>query len=103
MVTFAELNAAHRRNALKWVAAKPLGTLILMRLVMEPLRILLQHQLSIAGEEWERKQRANLLAAVGPGGGPAVDRDYPICVAALGDLEREFFVHILALLQLPRM
>lgn len=82
--TLAEINAAHRRIATEWLKTKPLGQLILQRLVMEPLRQLQQRQFEVAGEAWEQKQRACALSSSSDGGNPFEAREYRLCVAASG-------------------
>ena len=45
--------------------SRPLGKLLVLRLVLEPLRVYLHEQFRIAGEEFETAQRAQVAAGKG--------------------------------------
>lgn len=89
---WAEVNATHRRLALNWVHTKPLGSLIVIRTVMEPLRALLAQQFRTAGHEWDTEQKAKLLEQASEG--KPAERDYRLTVAAEGTDEALFFERV---------
>lgn len=97
--TWAEVNAFHRRCAVRWLLGKPLGPLILQRLVMEPLRQLLRTQLTIAGDAWENEQRRKVLSSSVESPNPFGQRDYRLGLAAEMNAERSFFQRLRALFQ----
>ena len=51
-------NEKHRSEAGDWLQEKPLHVMSATRLIMEPLRSLLDNYLHCSGDGWEQKQRA---------------------------------------------
>lgn len=99
--TWAEVNALHRRVALAWLASRPLDTLLLQRLVMEPLRQLLASQFRVSSQAWEDEQRSRAAAAV-TSGAPGV-RQYRLSLAAQGEDEARVFAKLNDLWTEPAM
>eukprot|EP00959_Pyramimonas_sp_CCMP1952_P194654 4070369-Pyramimonas_sp.AAC.1 len=60
----AKVNEEHRREGDKWAGSRPAGHIIAIRLVMQPLRDLLQAKFEVAGEAWEIRQQADVAAAL---------------------------------------
>ena len=56
-------NTKHRSMALDFLRGQPLGYLVLMRVVMEPLRQYLGSQFERAADKWEFEQQAKLAKA----------------------------------------
>ena len=82
----AEDNAAYRAKGRAWVSSQPGDLLKITRLVMEPLRILLDDKLFVGGKRWEALERAKAcLSEDWPG------RDFPVTVASKNALEDKFF------------
>ena len=81
---FAQVNAAYRSKAVSWLRGEPLDFLYLSRLVMEPLRVLMQTQFHNCSETWELSQRSTLAQAM-KAGDPETpsSRTYMITLAAL--------------------
>ena len=76
----AAFNAQSRRIAYKFWQSKPMGNLIIARLVLEPLRQLMDEKIKVAGEEWERDQWRDLCKALRDGRRP--ERKYRVTEAA---------------------
>ena len=54
--SFAAVNARNRQMAFAWISKRPLGKLVLARLVMEPLRHLLGSQFRVSGADWAKQK-----------------------------------------------
>ena len=87
----AAQHSQDRRQAATWLKTDPLAHLILMRLTMEPLRLLLQAQLAVVSEEWELEQRVASLASTASTSGSGAPRAHMITEAAFGRLEARYF------------
>lgn len=89
---WAEVNAKHRRLGVEWVSSDPMALLIAQRQVMEPLRQLMARQFLLAGEAWEKEQRAK-IAEKAQANIPAkcTDREYRLAIAGTGANEAHFF------------
>lgn len=85
-VNWAEVNAARRRTTLQWLQQRPARLMIAQRIIMEPLRQLLEAHFTVAGQAWEEEQQSKLLR---PGIAPP-ERLYRIGVAASGVDETRF-------------
>lgn len=85
---FAKVNAVHKRSAAEWLRARPLGHLMLQRMLLEPLRQLLGAQFKVAGAEWEQEQACKAAAAVAAGDLSTGSRQYRLALAAQGDAEQ---------------
>ena len=96
---FAAVNAAHRGKAQQWLATHPLDYLYLFRLVMEPLRLLMQKQFQTCSDAWERAQRVQLVQKLESGEGPLCKREYMLTLAAAGTLEASYFQNLATLYQ----
>ena len=86
---YAKLNAQDRRKGLAYCLSKPLGHLLIQRIVMEPLRVYMSSQLARAGEAWENAERANVAKAVLAGLPPT--RAYRVTEVASGVDDNQFF------------
>lgn len=95
----AQINTVHRRMAATWLESRPLGRLMLQRIIMEPLRQLQRRQFELAGDDWEQKQRLRALSAQNAGTSSLQARDYRVCVAASGRDEAAFFSQLRLLLR----
>ena len=100
---FARVNAMHRREALTWTESDPLGPLIVIRLVMEPLRKYLKYQLDTSAEEWELAEQGRLAQALRDGEPLRGARRYRLSEAALGHHEEELYRQVIHLLRTPEM
>lgn len=98
--TWAEINAAHRRIAAEWLLKAPLPTLMLQRLVMEPLRQLMASQFRVASQDWELEQRHRVAQGAATCG-PSLCRKYRLSVAAAGEDEARAFAKFDALFREP--
>jgi len=78
----AAVNAKNRQMAFAWTSSKPLGKLVLSRLVMEPLRQLLSEQFRVSGAEWAKQQECLVAKAFEDGSDPARARQYRLAIAA---------------------
>lgn len=93
-LTWASLNAEHRRVAAAWAAGDPLFPLIVMRLALVPLADMLRVQLDMAGKEWEARQRGVEMQFLRDGGDARdspLRRSYRLCELAEGKVEARFF------------
>jgi len=95
----AAFNAKSRRMASEWWSSEPFDRLLLMRVVMEPLRVLLTAKLDISGEAWETRQ-VSKLAEASLEGAP-LRRDYVVQVAADNVVESECIGKAKALMRHP--
>eukprot|EP00971_Amphidinium_carterae_P119762 2372506-Amphidinium_carterae.2 len=94
----AEEHSKNRRHALVWLRREPLAQLMVMRTLLEPIRILLVHQFKICSEEFELEQRslvANSVMRCAQAGlegdeGPC-PRDWSVTIAAKQEGERLCF------------
>ena len=59
----AKTNSKSRKIATAWWRSKPLGSLIIIRMVMEPLREMLGKQMWTAGEQWSRAELCSAAMA----------------------------------------
>eukprot|EP00971_Amphidinium_carterae_P349138 6490863-Amphidinium_carterae.1 len=90
--SWADENAANRRKACQWLQNSPLDSLCIMRLCMEPLRLLLARQFEVASFEWELKERAKAITAMETGQTEGVaSRDYQVTIACSLKLEEKYF------------
>lgn len=92
------INAKHRSAGAEWVMTNPLGLLFAQRLVMEPLRKLMDRQFFVAADDWEMSQRWRLAEAMKRGPASHTDRQYRMGVAAQGEGEAAFFEQLKGLL-----
>ena len=60
---FAQLNAKYRNKAHKWMASHPLDVMYLCRIVMEPLRLLMQNSSTLAQRSGNSKRGVKLPKA----------------------------------------
>ena len=88
----AEDNARFRSKGLEFVESEPLNKLLIMRLVLEPLRTLLENKLYVGSKRYELHQAA---AAAEASRGDTADqwphRQFAVTVAALNVSEDIFF------------
>lgn len=96
---WARQNATDRRIALGFLRLKPLGHLILLRMLMEPLRQLLSAQFEQASDKWEAKQRAQAAKALNEG--KAASRKYRVVELAEGTLGQTFYEQLQLLFEAP--
>lgn len=80
---FAAANARERQLALQFLRGGCMGTLVLMRLLMEPLRQYLGKQFERAGEDWEQAEQAKLARA--QMAGQSYQRQFRILHVASGE------------------
>lgn len=73
---------------MQWLATKPLSRVIALRLIIEPLRLLLCRYFEVAGDEFEVSQRIRLLRGPPPGSDVA-KRSYRVSLVASGALDTE--------------
>ena len=88
---WAKQNAKSRNLAVKFVLSQPLGRLVLMRNVLEPLRQYMSKQFFRAGVDFEKAQRAKLIEALSRGESGAGLRSYRVSEVAGGEDDRRFF------------
>lgn len=91
-------NDHHRRQALEWLASRPLGRALLVRQCMEPLRRLVHSYLYIGSSVWETEQAAALAAALQNQAEPS-DRRFVLVECAQQGLEHKFSADCSMLLQ----
>ena len=91
MAIAAEQNAKDRRKAMAFLAQRPLGYLVLLRLAMEPMRVYMGKQFDRAGDSWDKKQQALLAEAYMAGTLAAHKQVFRICQVAEGHDDRFFF------------
>jgi hypothetical protein len=94
-------NSKHRNAAKSWWASAPLANLMIIRLVMEPLRSLMETLLTVAGSSWEEGQLHQ--AASDLVRGRPVTRQYRVALAATGQVERACLQKASLLLAQPTM
>ena len=91
---------AHRHEQERWRSASlaflktdPLGMLMTLRFVLEPLRLLLDAKLFMSSKRWERQQLARAARASTTHGPEALwlERDFRLVVSASNSLEQRFF------------
>lgn len=98
--TTAEDNERFRSQAIAFIRTEPLGLLIVIRLVMEPLRRLLDKKLALASARWELHQQAcaaRHLRADGIGELSVTSRFFRLGLAADNRLEDDFYERLVAL------
>ena len=99
----AEQNDKSRRIGLAWVKKGVYCILVLIRLAMEPLRVLLQLQLYIGSEKFELDQRVLVAKASLAGGRADKVRALRLQIAARMTLEARAFEQLGMLFDGPRM
>ena len=93
----AQDNARFRVRGTQFVDNKPFSKLVLVRLVLEPLRTLLDSKLFQPSKRWERIQVARAAQSLSQDGGAALSferRDYRVLLAAANKLENRFYVQL---------
>ena len=85
----AEANKAYRGSAFTYLQKSFLWRRILLRIVLEPLRVLLERQFEIADHDWEKKQQHKVMIAKAEGRALRGSRDYRSTIAASGVLEKD--------------
>ena len=86
-------NARYRAKATELVNSRPLGILTLLRLIMEPLRVLLDNKLFQASHKWEQAQQARAAAhLIENSEGPVSfqSREYRLLMAAETSWNRNY-------------
>ena len=83
------MNAKDRKAGLAFCKSRPLGKLILMRIVLEPLRNYLSEQFRLASADFDKKEEAKLAAAK-LRGSPAPNRRYRVTEIADGSIDERF-------------
>ena len=94
----AALHAQDRRVAQEWLAQRPFGSLVIMRLTMQPLTQMLHGQFAVVSEDFELEQRSKLAQTLldqTPVQG--CGRSFMLTEAAKGTLETGFFTQVLEL------
>ena len=92
---FAAENTKNRGSALKFLAANPLGWLVVIRLLMEPLRQLLSMQFVRAGEEKAMASAAEAARRCLAGGVP--NESFRVAEVASGVDDHKFLASIVVL------
>ena len=96
---FAQINAVYRRKTFDWLQGQPLDFMYLARLVMEPLRVLMQKQFQTCSEQWELGQRSKVARFIMSGGTEEQGhRSYMLTLAASGELENQYLAQVQFLL-----
>ena len=94
----AKLNSIDRRDAVHWLACKPLGALMAMRYVIEPLTTLLSSLLQMGGLQWDIMEEAKLVEHLKRSQGEGAQRrDFSLSMAADHHHENLFFQELSAL------
>ena len=75
-----------------FLCGKPLTHLVMLRLLMEPLRVYMHKQFSRAADVWEYEQRANLAAAQSQG--VHYVRKFRVTEVAKGDDDKRFVMKL---------
>ena len=91
-----KMNMKFRQQGFLFIKQQPLATVMLLRLCIEPLRLLMSAHFLLAGKDWETTQRARDAAFL-EGKPQAQPREYRAAIAAEGRLEVAFFDAILDL------
>ena len=87
-------NERHRSVALDFVKGLPCIVVVIIRLILEPLRMLMQSKLYVSSARWEKRQKAQAATASAASGGtsaPWHGRELRLSVAAGNALERICF------------
>ena len=90
-VDWAVVNARNRREGARFWVGDPLGDLMRMRLLLEPMRAFLEKQFQVSSADFERRQLSPLAAALSRGETGVGARTYRLSVAADGLLDRHFW------------
>lgn len=93
----AAFNDKSRRMAAAWWQSQPFPRMVLMRLIMEPVRVLLAAKLEVSGEAWEKLETSKLADRIARGCAPR--RDYVVSLAASNSVENECLGKARALMQ----
>lgn len=102
-------SVATRRAALKFLEGpehRALSDMLSLRLQLEPLSSLLNHQMRMAADDWEAEQRRQEVGRSRRDGDqdlPTERRLYPLTVAASGVLEAAYFKRLRLLLDKPEL
>ena len=87
----AEDNSRFRSKAKTFVEQKPHDALVQIRLVIEPLRVLMDLKLWIGSQRWELKQQARAAIGSETSSTPWPHRSFPLLEAAMNTSEQVFF------------
>ena len=93
---WAAWNAKFRQGGFRFLMSAPLGMLMLLRLCLEPFRVIMQAHLHMASAAWETEQRHREAKAMQ--GDSGNHRQYRVVVAASQTLEDQFLVSVYDLL-----
>ena len=85
-----QLSVCEQANASKWIRQKPLGTLMIQRLVMEVMRRYLSVQFKVSGDDWSVEQDCLGAEAVAAGVDPSTVRSSRIEEGAWGGPRRMY-------------
>lgn len=89
--TQAEENDRRRRKAGEWLKSRPLASMLVVRLTLEPLRDYLSHQLVLASRAWEENQQVReARALLADDGAEAPLREFKLIVLAKGMLGQTY-------------
>ena len=89
-LAWAEVNAAYRRDAAKWLSTEPFGQIVLQRILLEPLRVLLSEQFRVAGEDFETEQQCAVAKAIATGSADSARRQFRLSISAMRYHEKLF-------------
>ena len=97
----ADDHSVDRKLAWSWIQTDPFPNLLVIRLGMEPLRVLMFNILDQCSEDWELQQRASVLRSLecDPGADASPGRDYMLLSAAEGSLEEEYYEALVKLFE----
>ena len=91
-VEWVKVNALHRQLGMDFVRLNPLGQLVLMRLLMEPLRIYLSQQFDRASAQFDFTERASMVGCINSGRQPC--RKLRIVEVAAGADDENFMARV---------
>ena len=96
---WAAVNKANRRKAMSWLnTTDPACDLVCMSIVARPLVQGMHKEIEMSSAAWATKQLEKTTAGMNDDGGVPLmtSAQWPILVAARGDLERRFFEELMA-------
>lgn len=100
---WSEINAQDRRKAHAWSETDPFAMLVIIRLVLEVLRVAMEELLDMAGAAWELRQQTAVAFAMRFGADLRGSRKYRPQVLADMEIEQRAFAQLHSLYTEPIM
>ena len=90
-IDWAKVNEKHRAEGVRFCNSNPLGRMLIIRILMEPMRRYMAAQFDMASDDWDVKESAKLARALAAGQSGVGARRYRLSEIAVGAADAIFF------------